>query len=54
MCEVVVSPLQVQMPRVTSVIKSDGNLVSKPMEDLWPFLDRDEFHANMIIPPLPE
>ena len=53
-CDVLVDPQQVQMPRVTSVIKPDGSLLSKPMEDLWPFLDRDEFLSNMIIPPLPE
>jgi acetolactate synthase-1/2/3 large subunit len=53
-CDVLVDPEQVQMPRVTSVIKSDGTVVSKPMEDLWPFLDRSEFLENMIIPPLPE
>jgi acetolactate synthase-1/2/3 large subunit len=29
-------------------------MASKPLEDLWPFLDRDEFVANMIVPPLPE
>jgi acetolactate synthase-1/2/3 large subunit len=32
----------------------DGSLVSKPLEDLWPFLDRDEFLSNMIVPPLEE
>lgn len=53
-CEVMVDPMQVQMPRVTSVMQSDGTLRSKPMEDLWPFLSRDEFYANMIIPPLSE
>ncbi len=53
-CEVKVDPMQVQMPRVTSVIKSDGTMVSKPMEDLWPFLEREEFLSNMIIPPLPD
>lgn len=52
--EVIVDPNQVQMPRVTSVLKSDGSLVSKPLEDLWPFLDRDEFYSNMIITPIPE
>ena len=25
-----------------------------PLEDLWPFLPRDEFRANMIVPPLEE
>jgi acetolactate synthase-1/2/3 large subunit len=29
-------------------------MVSKPLEDLWPFLPRDEFRANMVIPPLDE
>ena len=28
---------------------SDGNFVSAPMEDLYPFLPRDEFKANMIV-----
>jgi acetolactate synthase-1/2/3 large subunit len=32
--------------------RADGSLVSKPLEDLWPFLPRDEFYANMIVPPL--
>jgi len=41
-------------PRVTSMARADGSIVSKPMEDLWPFLDRDEFHSNMIVPPLAE
>jgi acetolactate synthase-1/2/3 large subunit len=34
--------------------RADGSLVSKPLEDLYPFLDRDEFYSNMIVPPLPE
>jgi acetolactate synthase-1/2/3 large subunit len=41
-------------PRVTSMARADGSIVSKPMEDMWPFLDRDEFHSNMIVPPLAE
>jgi acetolactate synthase-1/2/3 large subunit len=53
-CEVKVSPLEVQQPRVMSALRKDGTLVSKPMEDLWPFLEREEFYANMLIPPLPE
>jgi len=53
-CEVMVSPDQVSMPRVSSMQKPDGTMVSKPLEDLWPFLDREEFLSNMIIPPLPE
>ncbi|MGA2146125.1 MAG: thiamine pyrophosphate-binding protein [Bryobacteraceae bacterium] len=41
-------------PRVTSSIRPDGTIVSKPMEDMWPFLGRDEFLSNMIVPPLEE
>jgi hypothetical protein len=29
-------------------------MVSKPLEDLSPFLNREEFLANMIIPALEE
>jgi len=41
-------------PSLSSMRKPDGSMVSKPLEDLWPFLDRDEFLSNMIIPPLAE
>src|SRR6185312_994173 len=41
-------------PSLSSMRKPDGSMVSKPLEDLWPFLPREEFLANMIIPPLPE
>lgn len=33
---------------------SDGRMMSKPLEDMYPFLDRDEFLANMIAKPLDE
>jgi acetolactate synthase-1/2/3 large subunit len=29
-------------------------MVSRPLEDLWPFLDRDELRQNMLIPLLPD
>jgi acetolactate synthase-1/2/3 large subunit len=41
-------------PRLANYQRPDGSLASKPIEDLFPFLPRDEFLANMIIPPLPE
>jgi len=28
-------------------------MVWLPLGDLWPFLTREEFRANMLIPPLP-
>jgi acetolactate synthase-1/2/3 large subunit len=36
------------------VLLSDGTLISKPMEDMSPLLERREFLENMIIPPLDE
>lgn len=53
-CEVVVVPDEPRQPRVSSMQKPDGTMVSKPLEDMFPFLDREEFLANMIIPPVEE
>lgn len=52
--EVMVSPDQYTAPKLSSYAKQDGTMVSRPLEDLWPFLDRKEFEANMIIPSLTE
>lgn len=38
-------------PSLSSMRKPDGSMVSRPLEDLWPFLPRDEFLSNMVIPP---
>ena len=51
-CEVAISPDQVTAPKVSSMQRADGSMVSKPMEDMWPFLSREEFLANMIVPPV--
>ena len=53
-CDVRAIPDEARAPRLSSMQRPDGSFVSKPLEDLWPFLDRDEFMANMIVPPLPE
>ena len=29
--------------------RPDGSMVSMPLEDMWPFLERDEFMSNMIV-----
>ena len=52
--EVMVNPDEQTSPKVKSVIGRDGKMVSKPLEDLAPFLDRAEFLENMIIPPMPD
>ena len=41
-------------PSLSSIRKADGSMVSKPLEDLWPFLPRAEFLSNMVIPPVEE
>lgn len=53
-CDVHVIPDEVRAPRLSSVQRPDGSFVSKPLEDLWPFLDREEFLSNMIVRPLAE
>ena len=35
-------------------MKENGELVSKPLEDMYPFLPREEFNENMIIKPVVE
>ena len=52
-CDVRVIPEEVRGPRLSSVQLADGSFVSKPLEDLFPFLPREEFLANMIVEPLP-
>ena len=48
-CEVMVDPdLQIS-PKLSSMARPDGTMESRPLEDLWPFLDREELNSNMII-----
>jgi acetolactate synthase-1/2/3 large subunit len=54
LCDVHIIPDEARAPRVTSVQRPDGSFVSKPLEDLWPFLDREEFAKNMIVEPIKE
>jgi acetolactate synthase-1/2/3 large subunit len=52
--DVVLDPMQPFMPRVTSERLADGKFVSKPLEDMYPFLERKEFLSNMIVKPAGE
>jgi acetolactate synthase-1/2/3 large subunit len=49
-CEVVTDPIQPLVPKTSFKQLPDGRMISPPLEDLYPFLDRDEFMSNMIIP----
>jgi len=53
-CDVMVIPGFKVSPKVASQRKEDGTMISKPLEDQWPFLDRKELADNMIIPLLEE
>ncbi len=48
-CDVRVSPEQATAPRVTSRQLGDGSMETMPMEDLWPFLDREEIRKNLVL-----
>jgi acetolactate synthase-1/2/3 large subunit len=49
-CEVTLDPDQPFAPKSSSQRLPDGRIVSKPLEDLAPFLERKEFLSNMLIP----
>jgi len=49
-CVVRISPNQTTSPRVTSKRRQDGTMETAPMEDMWPFLSREEFRQNMMVP----
>ncbi|WP_298987771.1 thiamine pyrophosphate-binding protein, partial [uncultured Campylobacter sp.] len=53
-CEIMLSPTEKMEPKLSSKIKPDGKMVSKPLEDMFPFLPREEFYKNMIIKPVDE
>lgn len=53
-CELMVTPDQPFAPKSSSKRLSDGRMVSRPLEDLFPFLSREELASNMLIDLLPE
>jgi acetolactate synthase I/II/III large subunit len=53
-CEVICLRDQQIIPTVSAYTKEDGSLVSKPIEDMYPFLDREEFSKEMIVKPIDE
>ncbi|MCD8212698.1 MAG: thiamine pyrophosphate-binding protein [Campylobacter sp.] len=51
-CEIMLCPTEKMEPKLSSEVKPHGKIVSKPLEDMFPFLPRDEFYENMIIKPI--
>jgi len=52
LCEVLMDPAQTLYPKLSSAVKPDGTMVSRPLEDMYPFLDREELAKEMIVKPL--
>jgi acetolactate synthase-1/2/3 large subunit len=48
-CEVILTDDYKFLPKVSSKKLDDGRMVSAPLEDLAPFLERDEFRSNLFI-----
>jgi len=53
-CEVNCSDDQTIIPTVHSAKNADGSMTSKPIEDMYPSLERKEFFNEMIVQPLPD
>lgn len=49
LCEIIMSESQQLIPRVSSLKKPDGSIVSRPLEDMYPFLSREEYLSNMLV-----
>ena len=45
--EVMISPDQEITPKASAFRRPDGSLESRPLEDMYPFLPREEVHENM-------
>ena len=48
LCEIICMRDQPIQPTVSSKKQDDGKLVSLPIDDMFPFLDRNEYKSNMI------
>jgi acetolactate synthase-1/2/3 large subunit len=48
--DIQVPPEEDRIPRLGNYKREDGMMASRPLEDMFPFLDRSEFEQNMIIP----
>ncbi len=51
-CEIMLDPDQGFEPKLSSRRLDDGRMISSPLEDMYPFLDRQELADNMQVPVL--
>ncbi len=50
-CELMISTEQEVIPTQGFIQKSDGTFMPRPLEDMYPYLDRKEFIENMVVAP---
>jgi acetolactate synthase-1/2/3 large subunit len=50
LCNVILDQDQVFEPKLSSKQLPDGKMVSAPLEDMFPFLSKEELASNMILP----
>ena len=48
-CDVIVPREQEVIPTVASRVNKDGSMSSRPLEDMYPFLGREEYKDNLFI-----
>lgn len=49
LCNVIVDPNQNFVPKLSSKVLPDGRIVSPSMDDMFPFLPRDEYESNKFL-----
>ena len=47
--EVITPAEQAIIPTVSSRVNADGSMSSRPLEDMAPFLEREEYLSNLLI-----
>jgi acetolactate synthase-1/2/3 large subunit len=52
LCDVMLDTEQSFEPKLSSRSLPDGRMVSAPLEDMFPFLSREELQKNLFIPPM--
>lgn len=50
LCEIVLDLHQAFAPKLSSRKLEDGRMITAPLEDMAPFLEREEFRSNMLVP----
>lgn len=53
LAEIILDPEQTFEPKLAARQLPDGKIVSPSLEDMWPFLPREELEQNMLVPLVP-